>query len=509
MPMGASSVRVSAMRVTAADEVFDDPVSGLHSDERWLLAKRIVASSGFVRSRLLSQFLLHVVRAVLSETPEKLSEHQIGMAVFGRPRGYRTEDDNIVRNYARQLRRRLTEYFAEEGRDEPLLLEIPTGGYVPQFRPRVEVVMPSLTSDAIPKQPYEAEAVQSAEEEISAPERTGLSTRSSRFRLIAMGCALAVWTLMTAGMTVWLTQQRNHAQEAPHVGSNALPTHALWTLIFAPGTFTNIVPADAGFNLMEDAAQTNIPLSDYMQSVTAQRPLHGMNAQTANDLHTQEFTDFTSAQIAAEFTHLPEYSAQRAALRFPHDLRLDDLRDQNVILIGSQLSNPWSALVDGSLNFRIVPKPGMSGASIMNREPLPGESARYVSRWREARHETWGIVALTRNLSGMGWILLLEGLDVAGTQSAADFVLGSPEMQQVIDKAKLPDGTLRPFEILLRTTSLQSHAAGVTVVAIRMDEAAGGAQRWAQNICELNSASLECESRLALRRLESRSTGTK
>jgi hypothetical protein len=131
------------------------------------------------------------------------------------------------------------------------------------------------------------------------------------------------------------------------------------------------------------------------------------------------------------------------------------------------LSNPWSALVDGPLNFRIVPELGMSGASIVNRVPLPGESARYVSHWHEAQHETWGIVALTRNLSGKGWILLLEGLDVAGTQSAADFVLGSPEMQQVMDKAKLPDGTLRPFEILLRTTSLQSHAAGVSVVAMR------------------------------------------
>ncbi len=474
MPMRVSPTRVSPMRVAASADGLDQPNRQWRTDQRWLLAQRIVASGGFVRSRLLSQFLLHVVRAVLSETPEKLSEHPIGMAVFGRPRSYRTEDDNIVRNYARQLRRRLTEYFAEEGRDEPLLLEIPTGGYVPQFRLREEAVMPSLTFEAIPKQPGEAEAVPNAEEETGAPQRTGLFTRSSSFRLIAIGAALALWTLMTAGVAVWLAQQKDRAQTSRPVETHALPTHALWALIFAPGAFTNIVPADAGFNLVEDATQTNIPLSDYIQSIAVQRPLQGMNVQTANDLHSQEFTDFTSAQIVAEFTHLPEYPAQRAALRFPRDLRLDDLRDQNVILIGSQLSNPWSALVDGPLNFRIVPIPGMSGASIVNREPLPGESARYVSHWRKAQHETWGIVALTRNLSGKGWILLLEGLDVAGTQSAADFVLGSPQMQSVIEKAKLPDGTLRPFEILLRTTSLQSHAAGVQVAAIRVDMAASG-----------------------------------
>lgn len=469
MPM-----RASPARVAKSAHGFHNEEHGLHSDPRWLLAQRIAASNGFARSRLLSRFLLHVVRAALSETPEKLSEHQIGMAVFGRPRGYRTEDDNIVRNYARQLRRRLTDYFAEEGRDEPLLLEIPTGGYVPQFRTREEAVTPSLTLEAIAQSPDEAEAVQNSAETTGAPERTALTTHSSRLRLRWMGLALVVWTLMTAGVAAWLAQPKPRAQQALDGRSSALPTHALWALIFAPGTFTHIVPADAGFNLIEDAAQANIPLSDYIQSIAAPGPLHGMNAQTANDLRTQEFTDFPSAQIAAEFTHLPEYSAQRAALRFPRDLRLDDLRDQNVILIGSRLSNPWSALVDGPLNFRIVPEPGMSGATILNREPLPGESARYVSHWREAQHETWGIVALTRNLSGKGWILLLEGLDVAGTQSAADFVLGSPGMQPVIDKARLPDGTLRPFEILLRTTSLQSHAAGVTVVAIRVDAAAGG-----------------------------------
>lgn len=462
MPMGASS-----MRVATSAEAFDERQLGLLGDPRWLLARRIVASSGFARSRLLSRFLLHVVQAALSDAPAKMSEHQIGVVVFARPRGYRTEDDNIVRNYARQLRRRLAEYFSGEGKDEPLLLEIPTGGYVPRFRLREEVTAQPLALQAIPEQPCESEAMQNNAEDASPPEREETFTRGRRFRMGWLWLALALWTLMTAGLAVWVTQRKDRSQPALQVPPNPPTTHALWSLIFAPGTFSNIVPADAGFNLMEDATQASIPLADYIQNIAVQRPLRGMNAQTGNDLRTQEFTDFTSAQIAAELTHLPEFPAQRAALRFPRDLRLDDLRDQNVILIGSLLSNPWSALVDEPLNFRIVPEPGMSGASIVNRAPLPGESARYVSHWHQAQHETWGIVALTRNLSGKGWILLLEGLDVAGTQSAADFVLGSPEMQQVMDKAKLPDGSPRPFEILLRTTSLQSHAAGVTVVAMR------------------------------------------
>ncbi len=45
----------------------------------------------------------------------------------------------VVRNYARTLRKRLDDYFRKEGVDEPLVLSIPRGGYIPVFAPRVQV----------------------------------------------------------------------------------------------------------------------------------------------------------------------------------------------------------------------------------------------------------------------------------------------------------------------------------------------------------------------------------
>ncbi len=56
--------------------------------------------------------------------------------VFGRSEGYDSNEDNIVRSYARNLRKRIDEYFATEGRDEDLRLEIPRGGYIPIFSTR-------------------------------------------------------------------------------------------------------------------------------------------------------------------------------------------------------------------------------------------------------------------------------------------------------------------------------------------------------------------------------------
>lgn len=479
----------------------EERLERLRADERWQLAERIAASHGFARSPLLSRFLLHVVRETALGATEHLSEHPIGVEVFGRARSYRTEDDNIVRNYARQLRRRLTEYFTDEGRDEPMVLEIPTGGYVPRFCARgeqgraaaeVETISPGgpereagerlhaggeEAGDAL-REPLsavlEALATEPAPMESGrvAPGQAAGTARGERRTWLAWrGMVLAAWTLATALMTAlgtgWVMARRAGEREtfARPASSSA---HALWAQIFAPGSFTSVVPADAGFNLMEDFAGANIPVADYMQGDEGAQPLRGLNAQTENDLRTQEFTDFASAQIAAGLMRLPEYPEHGAALRFPRDLRLDDLRDGNVILIGSVLSNPWAALVDGRLNFSIVPLAGMRGARVVNRAPLPGEAAEYDSHWHEAQHDTWGIVALEQSLSGKGWILLLEGLDVAGTQSAADFVMGSPGLAPVLEKARQADGMLAPFEVLLHTRSVQSHAAGAEVVAMRV-----------------------------------------
>jgi hypothetical protein len=108
---------------------------GFEDDPRWTLAQRVVAGSHFARSLLLSKFLLYVVAETLEGRESEITEHQIGMQVFDRRPGYSTVEDNIVRNYARQLRRRLAAHFAGEGSAETMRIDIPLGAYVPIFVP--------------------------------------------------------------------------------------------------------------------------------------------------------------------------------------------------------------------------------------------------------------------------------------------------------------------------------------------------------------------------------------
>lgn len=95
---------------------------------------RILAGPGFSNNQRLSAFLRFVVEHELSGRGDELKEIVIGIEVLGRPADYNPKKDSIVRAEAGRLRARLSEYYLGEGRTDPVMIELPKGGYVPVIR---------------------------------------------------------------------------------------------------------------------------------------------------------------------------------------------------------------------------------------------------------------------------------------------------------------------------------------------------------------------------------------
>jgi tetratricopeptide (TPR) repeat protein len=96
--------------------------------------ERVLASPKFSRSEQLCRFLRFLIERHLEQRDQELKESVIGVEVFGRAPGYNPKLDPIVRTEARRLRARLTEYYSGEGKDDPLVFEVPKGGYVPVIK---------------------------------------------------------------------------------------------------------------------------------------------------------------------------------------------------------------------------------------------------------------------------------------------------------------------------------------------------------------------------------------
>lgn len=426
------------------------------NDPRWELVQRVVAGTHFARSPLLSKFLLFVVAETLEGHGVDITEHQIGVQVFDRPADYRTLEDNIVRSYARQLRKRLAEHFAGEGSVEEWRIDIPLGGYVPVFAKALAANGQEQTGPVPVTVKVRTEETQVAQD--GAP--VAAEGWPWWARQVAWALSLALYSTALVGFT-WLAIR-------PQTPPLPEPARVLWKGLFSASTNTYIVPSDGGFNLLEDLSHRPIPLAEYIQGSYQEVPLGGVDAHSASDLRSQQLTPFVDFQIVAALARLSEANPDRTFIRFPRDLRLDDLKSANAVILGSVGSNPWAAVAESNSNFRIVDRPGMEGATILNLKPQQGEVAVYSSHWNEPAHETFALIAFLPNLSGTGHLLLLQGLDVAGTQAASEMLFHPSAIAPILKRATRPDGTLRNFEVLLRSTSIESNATGTQVIASRI-----------------------------------------
>ena len=65
-----------------------------------------------------------------------MKEYSIGLEVFQRGVSYDPRSDAVVRVQATLLRKKLAAYYAEEGVNDPIILDLPKGHYVASFHVR-------------------------------------------------------------------------------------------------------------------------------------------------------------------------------------------------------------------------------------------------------------------------------------------------------------------------------------------------------------------------------------
>jgi TolB-like protein len=93
----------------------------------------LIGSHAFAGSKRTQDFLHLIVEHALQGEVDSLRERMIGAEMFGRPIGYDTGNDSVVRVKATDLRRKLAEYYLETREKSPVRIELPRGSYVPKF----------------------------------------------------------------------------------------------------------------------------------------------------------------------------------------------------------------------------------------------------------------------------------------------------------------------------------------------------------------------------------------
>lgn len=105
----------------------------------------ILDSPAFRSSPTLAKFLTFIISETLLERGHYIKEYNIAISVLNRSRDFNPQDDAVVRIHAGRLRRALNEYYLIQGMNDPIVISIPKGGYIPQ----VEIGTPGKSTGLI------------------------------------------------------------------------------------------------------------------------------------------------------------------------------------------------------------------------------------------------------------------------------------------------------------------------------------------------------------------------
>lgn len=118
--------------------------SSFSSDDIEGQLQKIFRHPNFIESSILKKFLAFIVQETLSGNSACLKEYTIALKVLEKPVSFNPQQNCIVRIHAGRLRKALDLYYTGTGADDPIVIEIPKGKYVPEFRDRPGIPKPKM-----------------------------------------------------------------------------------------------------------------------------------------------------------------------------------------------------------------------------------------------------------------------------------------------------------------------------------------------------------------------------
>jgi len=167
-------------------------ISSDFNEEREEL-ERVIGSAAISRSASLVRFLTFICNKHFEGKAAEIREYTIAVEALGRKESnFDSQADPIVRVTARALRKKLAEYYQNEGRDHRLQIVLPLGHYIPQFIRRTDQSTDSavsahsaLTTQSQPDVQHPEEAIHSGVRASAIPaseEQPGLVQIAPRFK---------------------------------------------------------------------------------------------------------------------------------------------------------------------------------------------------------------------------------------------------------------------------------------------------------------------------------------
>jgi hypothetical protein len=482
--------------LTFTDLPTTSEIGAPNADQCQQQVQRILKSATFRNAVTLQQLLQFLTGRVFEGGAEALKEYTIGVEAFGRPQGFDPKTDTIVRVQIHRLRQKLTEYYEADGSRDPILVEIPKGHYLPTFEPVADSdrnINRDSTSGSNTSAPAVSPQVGPNLERVRS--NVGLENRRLReFFSSRMAIATAAVIFVFAmGFMVGSRQWRSDTAGLPAVASSQLapgnsadPVRAFWASFLGNDSAPVIAYPDAVF-LLDDsndlfrfrrgASDDRGALVDpHLAQQFASNP--ALVAKAGQLYYENGYTGAGELQGIAMLSSVFGQMGVKATIKPSRDITSDDLRQHNVILLGSPFQNVAVAqlITLGDFNFKNPDsRHEQWRAQIVNSHPRANEASTYGTERdpsTEALKTDYGLITIQSGVIPGRYIAVLGGLDTTGTEGATLYATSRPGIEDLTRALAGPGvygakGEIPLFQALIRVRLEKGYdVLGATLVAV-------------------------------------------
>ena len=432
--------------------------------------ERILQSRVLHGSENLKSFLRYVTLKSIEESTDHLKEYTIATEVFGRNDDFSPRSDSVVRVQASRLRHKLQEYYATEGKSDRILIELPKGHYNPVFT----IIEDGGDSESAPQPAQQSSNIQA---QVTTPMPVVESSASARKSgklvkvfsaavvLLAGACILLVISNINLRSQVRENASQNKAEKFGPVWEPFLQNDDMTLLVLSnPVVYRFTNPQDTDILIKKSITLT----TDQARHVTEASGDKFMVKHSAGRLvlSTDEYTGMGEAIGLARITNLFRSADRGALLKQSRTVSPEDLKNNNIVLLGSVWVNEWSGKLPIKEVFTYT-----SAATIENLNPHPGEESEYRPKFdgNGKLIEDYGLITVKPNFLFRNTVMVLAGIHSEGTEAAAEYVTNpdylknlSDRLRQMSDKSSTP----KYYQALLKVAVDNGMPTTISLVSV-------------------------------------------
>src|SRR3989440_3531054 len=401
--------------------------------------EKLLGSHTLHGSESLCKLLRYLANHSMDHPGLSPKEYQIATEVFGRQLDFDPHVDSMVRVQAGRLRTKLAEYYASEGADDQIMVELPKGTYALAFHPRTH-----------------GAGRNHANTSHEAPNNLQVNARTSRTWIVTV-VALSVVLASAVAVATDRFLNRGIAEALLASDNPDVPVafHVFWKgfltgpqepwVIFSNAAFVG--RPYIGMRYYNRAKDSGAAILDHYTGVGEVLAVHAL--------------DNIFGRLRQEIR------VKRGSL-----FSLDDAKNNDLIFIGSPSENLTLLELPSMQNFifqRITSGVSAGAMKIVNVHPESGELKEFLATPpNEPLADDYSVIALKHGLDPSRSVLILGGTTTIGTQSAVEYVCQQNSLEELLLRLSVSNsGELKPFEAVIRVKVAKGVPVSSELVALR------------------------------------------